>query len=70
MSRLNIIMSKLLVFDVSSSFGYFRKSFTTTSALTHAVIPRSAVEGLVGAIIGLSSMNTQKNLSQAKLQLR
>jgi CRISPR-associated protein Cas5h len=48
-------MPKLLVFDVSSTFGYFRKSFTTTSALTHAVIPRSAIQGLVGAILGLSS---------------
>jgi CRISPR-associated protein Cas5h len=48
-------MPRLLVFDVSSTFGYFRKSFTTTSALTHAVIPRSAIEGLVGAILGLSS---------------
>ncbi|HJT85027.1 MAG TPA: type I-B CRISPR-associated protein Cas5b, partial [Nitrososphaeraceae archaeon] len=38
-----------------SSFGYFRKGFTTTSALTHSMIPRSAVEGLIGAILGFPS---------------
>lgn len=60
-------MSKLLVFDVSSSFGYFRKSFTTTSALTHAVIPRSAIEGLVGAIIGLSSDEYPEKLQSSNI---
>jgi CRISPR-associated protein Cas5h len=47
-------MQKVLVFDIGSSFGYFRKAFTTTNSLTHALIPRSAVEGLIAAIIGLS----------------
>jgi CRISPR-associated protein Cas5h len=46
-------MSKLIIFEVSSSFGFFRKGFTSTNALTHAMIPRSSVEGLVSAIIGL-----------------
>jgi len=60
-------MSKLLVFDISSTFGYFRKSFTTTSALTHAVIPRSAIEGLVGAIIGLSSNRYPETLGSGNI---
>jgi CRISPR-associated protein Cas5h len=58
---------RLIVFDVSSSFGYFRKSFTTTSALTHAVIPRSAVEGLVGAILGLSRDNYPEKLQSSNI---
>jgi CRISPR-associated protein Cas5h len=45
-------MPKLVVFEVGSTLGYFRKAFTTTNALTHSVIPRSAVEGLIGAILG------------------
>ena len=57
----------LVVFDVSSSFGYFRKSFTTTNALTHAVIPRSAVEGLIGAIIGLSSDQYPEKLQSSNI---
>jgi CRISPR-associated protein Cas5h len=60
-------MSKLLVFDVSSTFGYFRKSFTTTSALTHAVIPRSTIEGLVGAILGLSSHKYPETLQPSNI---
>jgi CRISPR-associated protein Cas5h len=48
-------MSRILIFDVGSSFGYFRKGFTTTSALTHSMIPRSAVEGLIGSILGFPS---------------
>ena len=60
-------MSRAVVFDVGSSFGYFRKGFTTTSALTHALIPRSAIEGLVGAIVGLSSEEYPEKLYDSKI---
>ena len=60
-------MPQVLVFDVGSSFGYFRKAFTTTYALTHAVIPRSTVEGLIGAIIGLSSEEYPERLYSSKI---
>ena len=60
-------MSKLLVFDIGSTFGYYRKGFTTTSALTHAVIPRSAVEGLIGAVLGLTSEEYPEKLGISKI---
>jgi len=60
-------MPQTVVFDAGSTFGFFRKGFTTTSALTHAVIPRSAVEGLVGAILGLSSEDYPEKLHQSKI---
>lgn len=60
----------LIVFDASSSFGYFRKSFTTTNALTHSVIPRSAVEGLVGAIMGLSSDKYPEIIKESKIAIQ
>lgn len=60
----------LVVFDTSSSFGYFRKSFTTTNALTHSVIPRSAAEGLIGAIIGLSSDEYPERLKESKIAVQ
>lgn len=60
----------LVVFDISSSFGYFRKSFTTTNALTHSVIPRSTVEGLIGAIIGLSSDEYPELLKECKIAVQ
>jgi CRISPR-associated protein Cas5h len=58
------------VFDIGSSFGYFRKAFTTTSALTHSVIPRSAIEGLIGAILGYSSGHYPDRLQSSKIAVQ
>ena len=58
---------KVIIFDVASSFGFFRRGFTTTSALTFAVIPRSAVEGLIGAILGYSRINFPDLLKESKI---
>ncbi len=58
---------KATVFDVASPFGFFRKSFTTTYALTYAVIPRSAVEGLIGSILGLSRTDFPNLLESSKI---
>lgn len=63
-------MNNLLVFDVWAPFAYFRKGFTTTTALTFPFIPRSAVEGLVGAIIGLKSEEYPETLERAKIAVR
>jgi len=45
-------MEKVLVFDVWSEYAYFRKFFTTTSPLTFSLPPRTALCGLMGAILG------------------
>lgn len=45
-------MDKVLVFDVWSEYAYFRKFFTTTSPLTFSLPPRTALCGLMGAILG------------------
>jgi len=47
-------MENVLVFDVWSEYAYFRKFFTTTSPLTFSLPPRTALCGLMGAILGLS----------------
>lgn len=44
---------EVIVFDVWAPFAYFRKPFTTTSALSFNFIPRSAIEGLIGTILGI-----------------
>lgn len=43
----------LLIFDISSEYGHFRKFNTTTSPLTYSVPTRPAIAGLVGAIVGI-----------------
>jgi CRISPR-associated protein Cas5h len=64
------LLNKLLIFDVWAPFAYFRKGFTTTTALTYPFIPRSAIEGLVGAIIGLRSEEYPETLWRAKIAVR
>ncbi len=47
-------MMKLLVFDVKGPYAHFKKYYVTTSALSYAIPPKTALYGLVGAILGLS----------------
>jgi CRISPR-associated protein Cas5h len=41
-----------LVFDIWSDYGHFRKPYTTTSPLTFPFPPRTAMAGIISAIIG------------------
>jgi len=43
---------KFLVFDVWGDYAHFKKYYTTSSPLTFSVPPRTAVIGLISAIIG------------------
>ena len=54
MANLTSISSKkVLVFDIESEYGHFRKFNTTTSPLTYSIPSRPAIAGLVGAILGI-----------------
>ena len=44
---------KCLVFKVRGDYARFRKSYTTTSALTYLLIHTVAVRGLIGAMLGI-----------------
>jgi len=46
-------MDKLLVFDVWGDYAHFRRFYTTTSPLSFPIPPRTALCGLLGAILGL-----------------
>ncbi|EAY30148.1 type I-B CRISPR-associated protein Cas5b [Microscilla marina] len=43
----------ILIFDIESEYGHFRKFNTTTSPLTYPIPPRPALVGLLGAIVGI-----------------
>jgi len=47
-------IKKILVFDVFGDYAHFRRINTTTSPLTYPIPPRTALCGLIGAILGLS----------------
>jgi CRISPR-associated protein Cas5h len=44
---------QVLVFDISGEYGHFRKFNTTTSPLTYCIPPRTAIIGMIGAILGI-----------------
>ena len=44
---------EILIFDISSEYGHFRKYNTTTSPLTYSIPTRTAIAGILGAIMGM-----------------
>lgn len=50
-------IDKVLVFDVWGDYAHFRKFYTTTSPLSFSIPPRTALCGLIGAVIGLNKEN-------------
>ncbi|MDR1379400.1 MAG: type I-B CRISPR-associated protein Cas5b [Synergistaceae bacterium] len=53
-----------VVFDCSSDIAMFRKPYTTTSSVSFAFPPPTAVAGLIGSIVGLDN-NASENASNA-----
>jgi len=45
-------MGRVLVFDVWGDYAHYKKYYTTTSPLTFSIPPRTALCGLIGAILG------------------
>jgi len=46
-------VKKLLVFDIFAPFAHFRVPYTTTSPITYPIPPKTAIAGIVSAIIGI-----------------
>lgn len=46
-------MDKVIVFDIWGDYAHFRKIYTTTSPLTYSFPPRTALTGLIAAILGI-----------------
>jgi len=44
---------KVIIFDVWGDYAHFRKNYSTSSPLTHSFPPRTALSGMIGAIIGI-----------------
>ena len=59
----------LLVFDVWAPFALFRRIGTTTTSLTYSIMPRSAAEGLIGAILGYGFEESPKRLAASRIAI-
>lgn len=46
-------MNKVIVFEIWGDYAHFRKIYATTSPLTYSFPPRTALTGLIAAIVGL-----------------
>jgi len=62
-------MDSVLVFDVWGEYGHFRKYYTTTSPLTFAIPPRTALTGLIAGIIGLKKEEYLKYFSKQNARI-
>ena len=60
---------KYLVFDISASYGHFKKPYTTTSPLTYSIPTRTAVTGIIAAMLGLGKEEHLKHFQRSKLKL-
>lgn len=57
-------MSKILVFDIFSEYGFFKKPWAITSPLTFMVPPYSTVAGMLGAIVGCNKRKLFVNVNK------
>lgn len=60
---------KVLVFDVWGDYGHFKKYFTTSSPLTFSFPPKTAVYGLLGAILGFDKDEYLKYFQDKKCKI-
>lgn len=61
---------KCLVFKVRGDYARFRKSYTTTSALTYLLIHPVAVRGLIGAVLGINREELYEKTKDIKVAVQ
>ncbi len=61
---------KIIIFDIKSDFGHFRKYNTTTSPLTYPIPSRTAAVGILGAILGIERELRKNKFKQGQTPLQ
>ena len=59
-------MKEVLVFDITGPMAHYRKYYTNTSALTYGFPPRTALMGLVAAVLGFERDTYYEKLDQGR----
>lgn len=69
---MGVDLDNALVFDIWSSYAYFRKGYTATSTLTYPFPSRTTISGLISAILGFekNSYSDIFNEENSKISLR
>lgn len=65
----SMLFNQVLIFDVESEYGHFRKFNTTTSPLTYSTPPRPTLAGLMGAILGIEREVSAGNFKKGSIPL-
>lgn len=60
---------KVLAFDIWGDYAHFRKYFTTSSPLTYAVPPKTAVYGMISAVLGIDKNKYLEKFSKAQCDI-
>ena len=60
---------RVLVFRLRGPLGHFRRAYTTTSARTHSFPPRTAILGIIGAILGIDRKKLHRTLGNLKVSV-
>jgi CRISPR-associated protein Cas5 subtype I-B len=62
-------MGRLVSFDISSDFGFFKKPDINKYGLTYNVPPKPAILGFLGAILGISGLKKQYEANELLTEL-
>ena len=60
---------EILSFDIVGKFAHFRKYYTTNTALSFTIPPRTTIMGIVGAILGKQRDSYYEELASDKLRI-
>lgn len=64
-----MILSKILAFDVWGEYACFRRPYSTTSPLTYPFPTRTALSGMVAAILGLERDSYYQDFSDSNCKM-
>ena len=62
-------MSKIIIYDIGGEYAHFKKPYTTTSPLTYSIPSRTALTGIIGAIMGIRKDKNNEDLNYSKCNL-
>lgn len=63
------MIDKFLIFDIYGDYAHFKKYYTTSSPLTFSIPPRTAITGLISAIIGMGKEEYLSVMTKDKAEI-